>query len=685
MNEERWHTARQLIVARVLEIDPAIPNSQVTEALCAACANPAALATLQRSLEVNPAALKIGAPPVVGRLVRELRARGSAIPEPACAQCGRTGHDLTATDNRGLCGRCRRRYLAQECGRCGNVKPVYGRGLQGEPLCSLCAPRPKRRCSRCGRVKTIARRAHDGEGELCESCFNGPYATCRVCGRHRPCHFASQGRPICASCTPRATSPCAHCGENRPATARWSEGPVCERCYRTALSRRGVCVDCGELRRLVSPPGSGALRCADCGGVEPLAVCSSCGIEDRPYADGRCVRCCLAIRARGLLGEPGGRFEPLYEALVTAPQPYSVHNWLRSSTPAAILAELVAGTLPLTHEALDEHPQRRSANYLRHLLVASGLLGSRDDALVELEAWVTKRLAEVDDVHQRRVIRSYATWRVLRRVRQRANRAGRARTPTRYAKVCLNAAIAFVEFLGQRDKSLSESTQADVEDWLTQGPASAREVGDFLDWTATRRVTDRFTLPRRSHRGGPIVDDETRWSITRRLLHHDDFELTDRVAGCLVLLYGQQLTRIATVRRDQVAIGADGVTRLSIGTTSIEVPPPLDELFGRLLHEHRHHTAFSAAAAPTDWLFAGLHPGRPFTPSQLGARLRRLGIESQAARRGALLHLASNLPAAVLARALNLTPLTAVRWVRAAGGDWNRYAAELLHAGDRGL
>lgn len=40
---------------------------------------------------------------------------------------------------------------------------------------------------------------------------------------------------------------------------------------------------------------------------------------------------------------------------------------------------------------------------------------------------------------------------------------------------------------------------------------------------------------------------------------------------------------------------------------------------------------------------------------------------------------------AVLARALNLTPLTAVRWVRAAGGDWNRYAAELLHSGDRGV
>ena len=76
---------------------------------------------------------------------------------------------------------------------------------------------------------------------------------------------------------------------------------------------------------------------------------------------------------------------------------------------------------------------------------------------------------------------------------------------------------------------------------------------------------------------------------------------------------------------------------------------------------------------------------RPFTASQLGARLRRLGIEPQAARRGALIHLAATLPAAVLARAPNLTPLTAVRWVKAAGGDWDNYAAELMHSGDRGV
>ncbi len=75
--------------------------------------------------------------------------------------------------------------------------------------------------------------------------------------------------------------------------------------------------------------------------------------------------------------------------------------------------------------------------------------------------------------------------------------------------------------------------------------------------------------------------------------------------------------------------------------------------------------------------------GRPITAAQLGNRLRLLGIEAQAARRGALLHLGASLPAAVLARLLDLHPNTAVRWVRAAGGDWNTYAAQLLRSGSR--
>ena len=186
MSEERWAAACRLVVDRVAELDPGLPVAVVAEALEVAARTPRALGVLARALDDSPKALLSGAPVVVGRLVHELRARGSVLAEPACGRCQRTGLELIASDAGGLCGRCRQRQLASACARCGIAKPVYGRGAEGEPLCSACAPRPMRRCSRCGRVNVIARRAHDGEGELCGSCFKGPVATCGVCGRHRP-------------------------------------------------------------------------------------------------------------------------------------------------------------------------------------------------------------------------------------------------------------------------------------------------------------------------------------------------------------------------------------------------------------------------------------------------------------------------------------------------------------------
>ena len=70
-------------------------------------------------------------------------------------------------------------------------------------------------------------------------------------------------------------------------------------------------------------------------------------------------------------------------------------------------------------------------------------------------------------------------------------------------------------------------------------------------------------------------------------------------------------------------------------------------------------------------------PGPPITPARLAGRLRALGIPVQAARRAALTGLATQLPAAVLADILGLQPGTAVRWMRDAGADRNRYAADL--------
>jgi hypothetical protein len=64
---------------------------------------------------------------------------------------------------------------------------------------------------------------------------------------------------------------------------------------------------------------------------------------------------------------------------VAARQPYSALNWLRSGKGAAILADVAANKLALSHEALDAHPRRAAAEYLRQVLVANGALPARNE------------------------------------------------------------------------------------------------------------------------------------------------------------------------------------------------------------------------------------------------------------------------------------------------------------------
>ncbi len=73
--------------------------------------------------------------------------------------------------------------------------------------------------------------------------------------------------------------------------------------------------------------------------------------------------------------------------------------------------------------------------------------------------------------------------------------------------------------------------------------------------------------------------------IFRRTSADATLELTDRVAG-VVLVYGQQLSHIVAITRDQLSI-ADGITRLALGATHVEVPDPLTGLLARLATDGR--------------------------------------------------------------------------------------------------
>lgn len=677
---------RRLVLDAVLAADPTLTAVAVQTALTTVARTPAALRSLATALTADPTALAIGAPPMVGQLVQALRAQGcTVLPAPSCAVCAREDLKLTRSSAiGGVCARCRRRELAKACARCGIVKPVAGRDGDQSPVCARCADRPQRECGRCGRIRRIARRAHDDQPDICDGCFSQPQAFCSGCGRLRPCSFAGTDAAVCTRCAPRRTAVCVRCGQHKPPAANWIEGPVCEPCYTLALRHRGTCDGCHTTRRLVSPPGPAATTCADCAGLPISHACLDCGLEDKLYERGRCNDCALRRRTGELLRADGEQIPTalvaVHDAIVATATPRTALNWLRKGAGAAVLADLAAGTTSISHAALDAHPRRGGADYLRHVLVAAEVLPARDEALARLESWVTNTvLTNVEHPEHRRLLQAYATWRVLRRARRRAEHNSDGRTPTSFPRTQLLVAARFLNWLDQRDVTLAQCSQSDVEGWLADGPAGY-PVRDFLGWAAEHHHSPTMVVPTIGRTTGTATDPDQRWALVARLLHDDALDLTDRVAGSLLLCYGQQLSRIAVMTTDQVHRHDDHVS-LRFGAHDITVPEPLARLLTELLDNGRSHRGVGSPGT-SPWLFPGHLPGRPITASRLGERLRLLGVRALPGRRATLLQLAAEVPAAILAELLHLTPGTATRWTRDAAGDWSRYAADLARRND---
>ena len=636
---------------------------------------------LAGALAASPDALACGAPPIAGRLAAELIARGSAtLTTPACARCGHAGVPLFRGEGGGMCKGCTARRLTAVCAHCGVIKPVVSRDSAGERICERCRrhDRGHRRCGACGKTASIAVRARDSRPDICVHCYQMPAAVCSRCGRRRECSFAASDHPVCLSCSPRATARCARCGQDRPPTARWPEGPVCDPCYTAALRHRARCASCGEMRRLAAQPGPGADTCSDCAGLPVTHACTDCGIEDKLYERGRCDRCSLRRRTAALLAGPDGEIAagllPVLEAICAARTPKSALNWLRRSHGAALLANLASGKLPATHQALDADQRRRAADFLRHMLTAGGVLPPRDQELARTGQWLTGVLEAVEPPPARQLVRAYATWQVMRRLRASAGRAMRPRTYTAHAHRNVRAAAGFLAWLHSCGRALADCRQADIDAWLATGPAAC-EAQDFLSWAAAHGHCQAFTFPGRVRASGAAASQEQRWEQTARLLHDDTLDPTDRAAGCLLLLYGQQLSRIAAMTTSQVTSHGDAVL-VRFGDHHVPVPEPLGVILTELIRTGRTHTG-TGSPLTTPWLFPGGLPGQPITPGRLGGRLRALGVYAQTGRRAALTDLAAQLPAAVLADLLHLAPTTAVRWMRQAGGDWSGYAAEL--------
>jgi hypothetical protein len=145
------------------------------------------------------------------------------------------------------------------------------------------------------------------------------------------------------------------------------------------------------------------------------------------------------------------------------------------------------------------------------------------------------------------------------------------------------------------------------------------------------------------------------------------------LAGLLVLLYAQPTARISRLTVDHAVVSETAV-RLRLGQAPITLPDPIADLTLKLLDGKRGH-ATTGAGRPSPWLFPGGQPGHPISATHLGQRLKALGIQPGPARSTALFQLATELPAALLARMLGIH--IDVAWQHASAGDWMNYAADV--------
>lgn len=468
---------------------------------------------------------------------------------------------------------------------------------------------------------------------------------------------------------------CVRCGRRAAKSANW-EGPICRTCYGKALQTRGRCPGCGTDRPLPGRREDGAAICRDCAGITRCFFCDRCGFEGLLHTGRLCTRCTLSDQLHQVLDDGTGRvhppLRPLVEALLAMPRPKNGLGWLRSPQVRALLSDLATGRLPLTHDALHQLPNWRTAAHLRDLLMTCGILPAVDKQLLHFETWLHRRLPEPRPIEHDRLLRQFGLWHQLPKLRTRA--WVRALTPaTRsFAAQQFTQAERFLAWLDQRSRRLAECTQADLDAWHAQAhDHHKRALRGFLTWAMSSRHMPKLALPALQRRAGEPLTQARRVTLLRRILTDDRPPLRSRVAGCLMLLYAQPASRIVRLTIDDILRDGKQVL-LRLGDPPSPVPEPFAQLLLKLVN-HRQNTN-SAANPHSRWLFPGKRPGQPLNPNSLLPLIRELGVPPQATRVAALRQLVLQAPAPVVADMLGYHHKTTTRVATEAGGAWKTYA-----------
>lgn len=606
------------------------------------------------------------------------------VPDHRCSDCGQMApRAKRLPEGGGWCRRCYNIHRREECSRCGQHRTPSTRTDDGAPLCGHCA-RPKRVCAGCGRVDHVTA-VVDGH-DYCRRCHKVPARACGRCGQERPIAARSQNgtTDLCKACYQTNETECVVCQLTKPVhTTTWPIGPVCTGCYRRVLRNPSTCPNCSQTKALIASSETGERICGSCAGAIRIYVCATCGAAGDQHFEQTCIRCSVTLIVRQLLSAATGTIPDALTELPTAlaqrGRPDSTVRWLLRPIPKALLQTIGAET-SITHATLDACPPGQARHHLRSLLIDAGMLPPRDEHTERLGTWVDELLATLLP-HHVAVIGPYANWKILRTVRRRTRRKRTTIGVASSARERIRAAVRLLRHLDQDGKVIAGLTQDTLDRWTNGNRSRSSDIASFIRWLNISGVTDGLQVyVQKATDPSEINPEEPHRTMIRELISgQTPADLATRVAGLLILLYGARTESIHRLTTADIRT-AEGSTYLTVATEPIELPSPLAQLIGQLAASAEAFPRARTRTGEAGYLFASSRrPHEPTHATTLGRKLAEAGIHPRVARNSAMLALASDLPAAVVAAQMGLTPQTTTRWAQLSQRDNVAYIVARYH------
>ena len=166
--------------------------------------------------------------------------------------------------------------------------------------------------------------------------------------------------------------------------------------------------------------------------------------------------------------------------------------------------------------------------------------------------------------------------------------------------------------MDRRGLALADLTQEHIDDWIAEAASQRRYlIRYFLNWTASRRLTRKLTVPVHPAAGAPGHARRGRaaGSSSSAASPTTPCPPDVRAAGAITLLFGPSAERLCHLTPDHLKPGGEH-DRLVLGRHPVLLPPRLPGSSGASPNSPRPRPQLSRSSPGTPMALPGHGPGQ---------------------------------------------------------------------------